>query len=163
MCRCIKDRVLKKGDSSTFSERSFSVMLSFKSIKSCSVSRRKHARWIWMFSKTTNAPPILRHGFWHSRHTHGMSCPVAFRLCNRKSQKKSRLRRRRRRGYEDDEDVRRCRLHNQDDEDVYYDTFDADTSAAAVETFDADTSAAAAENLEVGGFEGTRPGGTPEC
>jgi hypothetical protein len=40
----------------------------------------------------------------------------------------------------------RRRLHT-----VYYDTFDADTSAAAVET------------LEVGGCEGTRPGGTPEC
>lgn len=147
MCRCIKDRVLKKGDSSTFSERSFSVIFSFKSMMSCSVSRRKHARWIWFFSKTTNGSPILRHGFWHSRHSHGLSCPVAFRLCDRKSQKVKAMKRTKtwlwRR--------RRSRLHNQDDEDVYYDTLDADTSAAAAET------------LEVGGCEGTRPGGTPEC
>ncbi len=46
---------------------------------------------------------------------------------------------------------------------VYYETFDDDTSATAVETFDADTCATVAETLEVGGFEGTRPGGTPEC
>ena len=162
MCRCIEDRVRKREYSSTFSERSFSVMLSFKSMISCSVFRRKHVWWIWMFSKTTNDPPILKNGFWHSQHSHDISCPVSFRLCN-SSKKKSRLWRRRRRGYEDDEDVRRRRLHKQDDEDVYYETFDADTSATSVETFDADTSATAAETLEVGGFEGTRPGGTPEC
>ncbi len=96
MCRCIEDRVRKREYSSTFSERSFSVILSFKSMISCSVSRRKHTRWIWMFSKTTNDPPILRNGFWHSQHSHGISCPVSFRLCN--SSQKSQ-------GYEDDEDV----------------------------------------------------------